>query len=57
MINFVVNIILGIFSGIITYMCFINKLVIKGPNSREIIGNKYMLNNNIVMFEPHVETE
>lgn len=52
MINFAFNVILGIFSGIMMYFCVINKPTIKGPNSREIIGNKYILDNKIVMFEP-----
>ena len=50
----VLNMVLGIIIGILIYNLFINKPVIKGPNSKDIVGKVFTIDNKKYYMEPFV---
>ncbi len=48
----VLSIIIGIIMGYLLFSCFINKPQLKGPDSRNVIGEQFVVDGEIYTFEP-----
>jgi len=48
------SIILGFFAGIFIYIFIINRPIIKGPNSKDVIKMVYTINDRQYMLEPMI---
>lgn len=52
--NIVFSLILGCVFGYILYWIILNKPIVKGPNSRDIVNKTYKYNGKYYIFEPIV---
>ncbi len=55
-INNVICIVFGIIIGYLIFTCFINKPLVKGPNSRDVIGDVFNVDGKLYTFEPMICT-
>jgi hypothetical protein len=52
--NYYIEFILGIIIGFVIYCLIYNRPVIKGPNSKDIVGKIFIVNNKKYVFEPFI---
>jgi len=52
--NYYIQFILGIVFGFVIYCLIYNRPVIKGPNSRDIVGKVFIVKNEKYVFEPFI---
>ena len=50
----ILNILIGFIIGYILYKLYISPTIIKGPNSRDIIGKVYKVNETLYKLKPVV---
>jgi hypothetical protein len=52
--NYYIEFILGIIIGFVIYCLIYNRPVIRGPNSKDIVGKIFIVNNKKYVFEPFI---